>query len=301
MMGIQTRYFLGRLLKRGQMTSERVIEAMEDPVIINYRGTKYSFIDFQIITSPNTQPGYFAKIAKYRSLGAVEVVHEASHASAETAVSNLIEAASPFIYLPEFSGIAYRHIWNRLPSEQFERVFKELVETRHQKFFTGCDIERIPDLRTFVTRLSKFDLITELQATVTPPNPLFGPCWESLFRYMKKRNLAEVSIKEQSNNGINTKLKDIASAVLEENSPAQMLTLMEPLLNGVGDAALLMAADGYGKGKVGGLEDGKSVYVKTTDNQQGFSFESDPNPELLYQIALQEFNKNSLERGLRHP
>ena len=46
-MGKQTRYYLGRVLKRGQMTSEKVIEAMRDPVTIEYRGTKYSFIDFE--------------------------------------------------------------------------------------------------------------------------------------------------------------------------------------------------------------------------------------------------------------
>lgn len=213
---------------------------------IEYRGTRYSFIDFEVIGAPGHVVGYFAKIAKFKQQGAVGVVHEAKHASAETSVLNLIDAASAFVYLPAFSGLAYRHIWNNFPSDQFERVFKELVETRHNKFFVGCDIEPVVDLRTFVTRLSKLDLITELQATVIPPNPLFGPCWKSLSAYLKKRNLTEVSIKEQAVIGIGTRLKEIATAVLDQREAKQMVDLMEPLLDGVGDAALLMAADGYG-------------------------------------------------------
>ena len=212
------------------MTSERVIEAMRDPVTIEYRGTKYSFVDFETFGAHGHEIGFFAKIAKYKQQGAVDVVHEAKHASAETEVLNLIDAASAFVYLPGFSGVAYRHIWNRFPSDQFERVFKELVEMRQKKFFVGCDIAPVVDLRTFVMRLSKLDRITELQATVMPPNPLFGPCWKSLSAYLKKRKLTEASIKEVADAGIETRLKEIATAVLNDRDALQIVDLMEPLL-----------------------------------------------------------------------
>lgn len=300
-MGKQTRYYLGRVLKRGEMTTERLIEAMRNPVVIEYRGTKYSFIDFEMFDSQGQEIGFAAKIAKYRPQGAVDVVYEAQHASGEASVVNLIDAASPFVYIPGFSGLVYRNIWNSFPSEQFERVFKELVETKYQKFFVGCDIEPITDLRTFITRLSNLEKITELTATVVPPNPLFGPCWESLFEYMKKRKLLEATIKEQSSYGIETKLREIATAVLQEKEPKQMVALMEPLLGGVGDAALLMAADGYGRAKVVGREDNREVIIRTSDNQKSFLFGGSHNSEILYKIAVGEFQKNTLERGLEHP
>jgi hypothetical protein len=300
-MGKQTRYYLGRVLKRGEMTSERVIEAMRDPVTIEYRGTRYSFIDFEVFDGPGQEFGFVAKIAKYRQQGAVEVVHEAQHASAEASVINLIDAASAFVYLPRFSGLVYRHIWNSFPSDQFERVFKELIETKYQKFFVGCDVEPVTDLRTFVARLSKLDKITELSATVVPPNPLFGPCWKSLFEYIKKRKLIEVSIKEQAISGIETRLKEIASAILKEQDPQQMVELMEPLLGGVGDAALLMAADGYGRARVVGKENNRDVVIRTSDNQKSFMFDGGQSPRILYEMAVVEFRKNTLERGLEHP
>lgn len=297
----QAKYYLGRIRKRGELTAAKIAEAMREPETIEYRGTRYSFIDFQMFGSTGSETGFYAKIAKYRQLGSVEVVHEAQHASAAAAVPNLIDVASPFVYLPGFSGIAYRHIWNAFPSEQFEKVFKDLVEAKYQKFFVACDIEAVADLRTFVTRLAGLDRITELQATVFPPNPLFGPCWKSLSEYLLKRKLKEAVIKEEGIQGIETKLPEIAAAFLSDKPAAEMVVLMEPLLDGLGDAALLMAADGYGRARVKGSERGRDVIIRTSENQKSFLFEGDPHPSRLFEQAFDAFKKINDERGLEHP
>lgn len=297
----QAKYYLGRIQKRGELTAEKIAEAMREPEIIEYRGTRYSFIDFQAFGLPGNETGYYAKIAKYRQRGAVEVVHEARHASAAAEVPNLIDVASAFVYLPGFSGIAYRHIWNAFPSEQFEKVFKDLVEAKYQKFFVSCDIAAIADLRTFVARLAGLDRITELQATVFPPNPLFGPCWKSLSEYLQKRKLREAVIKEEGIQGIETRLPEIAAALLSEKPAAEMVALMEPLLDGLGDAALLMAADGYGRARVKGSERGRNVIIRTSENQKSFLFEGDAHPTRLFEQTFDAFRKINDERGLEHP
>jgi hypothetical protein len=297
----QARYYLGRVLKRAELTPERLAAAVREPVTVEYRGTRYSFIDSEAIGSPGEAAGLYAKLVKYKQQGAVTVVHEELHASKSAEVANLIDAASPFVYVPQFSGIAYRHVWNALPSDQFERVFKELVERKYDKFFIGCDVEPITDFRTFVARLSRLERITELQATVTPPNPLFGPCWQSLADYLRKRRLEEVQIKEQAAAGIRTQLKEIAEAALREAAADTWQRLMEPLLDGVGDAALLMAADGYGRGRVRGTEHGKDVVVRTSENQKSFLFDSDPNPGCLFEYAYDQLKRNAEEQGLKHP
>jgi hypothetical protein len=297
----QARYYLGRVLKRSEMTAEKLASAVREPVTVEYRGTRYSFIDFEAIGTPADSAGFYAKLVKYKQQGAVTVVHEELHASKSAEVTNLIDAASPFVCVPQYSGIAYRHIWNALPSDQFERVFKELVERKYDKFFIGCDVEPITDFRTFVSRLSKLERITELQASVVPPNPLFGPCWESLAEYLRRRRLEEVQIKEQATEGIRTQLKEIAQAALRDAAADQWQQLMEPLLDGVGDAALLMAADGYGRGRVRGLEHGKEVVVRTSENQKSFVFDSDPNPARLFEYAFDQLKRNAEEQGLKHP
>lgn len=300
-MSKQARYYLGRVLKRSEMTAGKLATAVREPVTVEYRGTRYSFIDFEAIGTPAEAAGFYAKLVKYKQQGAVTVVHEELHASKSAEVANLIDAASPFVYVPQFSGIAYRHIWNALPSDQFERVFKELVERKYDKFFIGCDVEPITDFRTFVARLSRLERITELQASVVPPNPLFGPCWESLAEYLRQRRLEEVHIKEQATAGIRTQLKEIAEAALRDAAADTWQQLMEPLLDGVGDAALLMAADGYGRGRVRGLEHGKEVVVRTSENQKSFLFDSDPNPGRLLEYAYDQLKRNAEEQGLKHP
>lgn len=297
----QTRFYLGRVLKRGEMDSGRIAAAVAEPVTIEYRGARYSFIDFEPMSAAGASSGFYAKLVKYKQQGAVTVVHEELHASRSAEVQNLIDVASPFVYVPQFSGIAYRHVWNRMPSDQFERVFKELVERRYEKFFVGCDIEPISDFRTFIRRLSKLDLITELRAKVVPPNPLFGPCWKSLSEYLRKRKLEEAQIVEVGGQGIQTKLKAIAEAVQGDSEPINWPELMEPLLDGVGDAAVLMSADGYGRGAVKGIEDGRHVVVKTSENQKSFLFDADPNPERLFEMAFDQLERINVEQGLQHP
>lgn len=300
-MAKQTRFYLGRVLKRAEMSAERIAEAVAEPVTIEYRGTRYSFIDFEPMSAAGAVHGFYAKIVKYKQQGAVTVVHEELHASRSAEVQNLIDVVSPFVYVPQYSGIAYRHIWNAMPSDQFERVFKELVEGRYQKFFVGCDIEPISDFRTFVRRLSKLDLITEIRAKVVPPNPLFGPCWKSLSEYLRKRKLQEAHIVEVGGEGIQTKLKQIAEAVEKETEPIVWPTLMEPLLDGVGDAAVLMSADGYGRGTVKGIEEGRTAIVKTSDNQKSFLFDADPSPARLFEMAFDQLKRINKEQGLQHP
>lgn len=140
----------------------------------------------------------------------------------------MIDASSPFIYLPQFSGIAYKHVWN-LKREQFIRAFCALIEAAEHNFFVRCDVEPVTDLRTFVTGLSRLEKITLLQATVKPPNPLFGPCWKPLKDYVKKRRLDEVTIKEQSMAGITTNVPEMAARISDGNTTVRGLQeLLEP-------------------------------------------------------------------------
>lgn len=299
-MARQSRFYLGRVLKRGELTQQKIVEAMRDPVTIEFRGTRFSFTDFRSFGGNGQPNGFYARLAKYKQQGAVSVVREVEHESAEAEVRNLIDASSAFVYLPDYSGLVYRHVWNALSKEQFERVFKGLVEFKY--VLVGCDIDPVTDLRTFVMRLSRLDRITELQATISPPNPLFAPCWKSLSDYLRKRKLTEAQIKEQAEGGIDTRVKEIAEAVLQpDTSSGRVQEMMEPLLDGVGDAALLMAADGYGRARVKGREGDQEVVIRTSENQKSFLLDADPEPQLLYERALMAFQQISTERGLEHP
>lgn len=66
------------------------------------------------------------------------------------------------------------------------------------------------------------------------------------------------------------------------------------------DAAVLMAADGYGSGKAIGTEDGHKVIVKTSASQKNFLFEKEPKAESLANAAQVQFYQINNERDMRH-
>ena len=67
------------------------------------------------------------------------------------------------------------------------------------------------------------------------------------------------------------------------------------------DAALLMAADGYGKGKIIGENSEKEIIeVKTEDAQKSFLFEKNSEPIKLARKAQEEFLKINKKRKMEH-
>lgn len=129
-----------------------------------------------------------------------------------------------------------------------------------------------------------------------PPNPLFGRLWGSLNTYIKERNASEVSVRETQDQGegLSTAITRLVTAILRD--PA-----FEP--DGevaMADAAMLMAADGYGIGRVVGTHDGEDVVIRTSDTQKSFLFSKEPHPEDLAVEAVRHFQRVSAERDMKH-
>lgn len=297
------RYYLGRVHKTGQLDLEKLIGAIVNAVSVERRNFNYTFTDAKVFGSKD-EPNYvFARLAKYKPRGAVDIVRPEEHKEATADIENMIDASSPFVFIPRFSGIAYQHISGRLEKDVFERTFSELISKRYDNFFVSCEIEPITDLRTFVARLSRLGAVKRLQATVKPPNPLFGVCWAPLREYLKSRNLEEVTVKEeaQPKGGINTNIQKIAELMIQgQHQIEEVKRLLEPYMNGIGDSAVLMAADGYGKAKIEGVEDDKTVTIHTRDNQKSFVFDKEPTPEELYERSFAELQAINDERYLDH-
>lgn len=302
-MADQTSYFLGRVIKFGDISPEQIAEAISEPVPFQLNDVHYTFTEVQTFRGASGLRFIFAKLAKYRPQGAIEVVEPEQHSERTAEVTNLLVASSPFVYLPEFSGIAYPHIWHRLEREQFEKTFGTMVTEKYSGFFKNVSIEPIADLRTFVHNISRLDRITRIDATVHPPNPLFGPAWESLRDYLRSRNLKDLNVKEDaaSDAGIRTNIPQLAAAVLEDrNELGREAARVIGRQSGVGDAAVLMAADGYGKAKVQGTRGQRRVIVRTQQSQIHFPFDKDPEPEALYAEARAILERINEDRYLDH-
>jgi hypothetical protein len=241
-------------------------------------------------------PFIFGNLAKYSRQGLVTVVDEPAKRQLVARAQNLLEASAPFVYLPDFSGLAFLHVWDGIQEDVFPRRFKTIIEAAYDNFFVDCTVEPVADYRAFLQRPTALDRITQLSAKVHPPNPLFGRLWGSLDRYVRKRQAEEVLVRESTDKaqGLSTQIVDLMRRILQDSNfePSEEPDIM--------DAAILMAADGYGVGRAVGTEDGQEVVVRTSDSQKSFLFEKQPNPEALASAVRKQFSRVSKERDMRH-
>lgn len=293
----QGRYYLGRIHKGGVLTTEKVLESMRRPITI-LRG-KYKWTIVGVKEGVVSEKKYlYGELIKYDDNGEVAVVDEKKKVEQTLTAPGLIVDKSPFVFFEDFSGFSYLHVWNSIPENVFRRRMAELIAEKYDNFFVPCEIEPISDMREFSTKISEMERVTEIKAKVFPPNPLFGSCWELLKKYLLERRTQVLDIKEEGDKdsaGINTGIR----AVIEDVAEGKSLDVNVPLP--LADAAVLMATDGYGKGKVTGV-DGKGVQivVNTSETQKSFLFAKSPDSRLL---AIETFNQHISiikERNMRH-
>ena len=289
------RYYLARVIKLGELNQARLLDAIINAPIVPMGQYEWTITDVSDQRN-STAPYVFGNLAKFSKEGTVKVIDEPGKRQLQALAPNLLEASSPFVYLPQFSGLAHLHVWNGIQEDVFPRRFKAIIEAAFDNFFVDCTIEPIADYRAFLQKLKALDRITELSAKVHPPNPLFGRLWGSLDQYVKKRQAEEVSVREVTENpkGLVTRLAALISGILEN---PQYAPIAEPDIT---DAAMLMAADGYGSGKAVGYEGDQEVVIRTSETQKSFLFEKEPAPELLAAAARVHFERISKERDMSH-
>lgn len=287
------RYYLGRVIKTGRLDDAMLIQALQDPATVRSGSYSWTFSNFRTFGDP---PEFvYAKLAKFEPVGEVMVLEGGEEVPAPEA--NLLVTSSPFVYIPDQAAIAALHIWNQIEQQTFRRRFSQIIEETFERFFVTCDIEPISDLQSFVARLRQFDRIDSITATVVPPNPLFGPAWRQVVDYLRRRNASELKVAESAGRGgLESRVSEVATAVSEGG--AEAIADRPPL--DIVDAAVLMAADGYGKAKVQGQVARQEVLVRTTETVQSFVFDPDPEPPALYDEAVSHLNDIVRQRGLQH-
>ncbi|WP_217425494.1 hypothetical protein, partial [Magnetospirillum sp. SS-4] len=98
----------------------------------------YTFLDIYPETQSTDSQYTYAKLAKYRANGSVGVVNSETHKTEDENIDNLLESFSEFIYIPEYSAVAYRHVWNKINREQFPYLFNRLCEEAYGGFMVKC-------------------------------------------------------------------------------------------------------------------------------------------------------------------
>lgn len=290
-------YHLGRVVKGYYMDQDKLLEAIRRAVTISVGKFKWT-IGEVLEGEVDGHPYISGTLMKYRADGVVPVVDEVKKVENTMLAPGLLEAKSPFVYFRDFSGIAYLHVWNQIEERTFRQRFGRLICEKYQNFFVECEIAPISDIASFSQKVSCIDRLVEIRARVKPPNPLFGECWKNLNESIRKRNTTALSVHEEGQNeanGISSRIKEILDNILSKVS----LDTVEPLF--LPDAAILMAADGYGSGFVKGMTaKNKPVVIHTAETQRSVSFAKDPDVDLFAKRMLEEFIAISEERQMKH-
>lgn len=210
------RYYLGRVIKLGQLNQQRLMDAIVEAPVVPIGQFEWTITDI-VDKRRSSAPFIFGNLAKYSREGSVRIIDEPAKRQMQAVAANLLQASAPFVYLPQFSGLAYLHVWNGIQEDVFPRRFKAIIEAAYDNFFVDCTIEPVADYRQFLQKLRSLDRITELSAKVHPPNPLFGRLWGSLDRYVKERKADEVSVRETagSKTGLATQLAALIEGIIE--------------------------------------------------------------------------------------
>ena len=285
-MSVESTYYLGRVNKLGQLNNEKLIETIQNPDSIISRNNGWTFID--VMKYGNCIVGV---LVKYRPEGQVNVIDKKEHSGKIKNQPDLIVAQSAFIYLPEYSGIAFQKVSNHIEPHMFANMFSKIIKETNMNFFVDCDVEMITDLRSFAKKISALDGIYKISAKIKPPNPLFGDLWEPLKDYLINRNTEVMKIEEES-----SKEKPLITSILYYVN----LILEEKLLKGLskdialGDSAILMASDGYGEGIVRGKQKDKFISIKTSETIKNFSYSKIPDHEKLYNLVKDIFESTTV-------
>ncbi|MEX0661347.1 MAG: hypothetical protein WEA58_15600 [Balneolaceae bacterium] len=286
-------YYLGRVQKGGELDNDLLSESILNPKTIVARNNAWTFIESQ-----GFEKFIFSKLVKFQPSGEVFVVDDEDKTEKKQIEPNLRVAISPFIYIPEYSGICFLNVSNHIYDSNFGKYFSRIVKETNNDFFVDCEVEMIVDMRAFAQRIINLRSIDRIFAKINPPNPLYGPLWERLKDYLERRNTNNLSLDEKSdsNSSLNSKIGDHLRGIIDQTEENPYM----PEDVDISDAAILMAADGYGNGKIEGTETNKYVVIKTSETSKNFRFDRDPDPQELYNFALEELVRINDERHLDH-
>jgi hypothetical protein len=289
-------YFISRLNKVGELSLQDVIDALDNRIVVTSRECSYTITNFttQYLEGEKYYSGLFTK---FKTEGLVKVLDLKSREPVDIIEPDLIIASSQFLFLPEFACFVYQRIWNQIEMATFSARMRDIILKSKDYFLVDCKLEPVSDIKNFLEKIKRISIINEIKATVNPPNPLFGHLWESLEKYLKKRNLDELKLNEKAKNKpINSNLLNLLQSI-DENID---LKTIDPNSIEIGDAAILMSIDGYGSATIEGKSGKRFISIRTNQKSVQFHFPVGENLDDLHKEAKKILDNINDQRYMSH-
>jgi len=291
-------YYFGRISKLGSLTQQMIEDAILKPKSAIWWGNGWSFFDAE---AHDTNLGRYicAKLSKFNPDGEVVIADPRSRQEIVQAEPNLRMASSYFIYIPAFAGIAFTQVYNHINEHQFCARFEQVINQTHDNFFVDCEVNLIADLHSFAEKILTLNSIVKISATLNPPNPIWGPLWKPLRDYIKKRRADKMLLREEASKDFPLQT-DLPKHVAEFSKQTEEHEYIPDQEIPIGDAAILMAADGYGAGIVKGMRQGEYVTIKTTETVRNITIDHEHSSQELFERVYKVFAQIERDRHLEH-
>lgn len=239
-------YFFGRLnlLTYSEDKREFLYTALSTDTSEVSGKFKYAFFDVQELTLAG-ELFVFGRLVKYKPLLEGEVVDEGAHRLVDGGLPHGVVAKSEFFLHYRTSVLAYRPVTNRISANQFCEMFSRLVEAAYQNFFVSAEIDSIDEDIEIERAIEQLDVVSKVMFDLHPSNPSN----RAVYRHLDER------------------LKALRAQRLRQTMTAcEGGFVRDTLLDDDGFKGLMMAVDGYGKGCVEGIIDGRKVAISTEDS-----------------------------------
>lgn len=321
-MGRRTKFFVGRMHKPDDITWPDFLHLTQNSKTLNETLKKWAITDLSTFVSERGESFWHGHLTCYDSSGQVSVVDEDARKHASAPQPNLILASAPFVFLPDEAAIAYAPGIGRFSESLFRAKFCQVLGATRNSPLDEFEINVISDVRSFIERLGTVVEVTSIGVELLPPNPLYSVYWKPLFEYLSQRRLRKLRLEERVRKGesIPTELKSlklpalspkawegedddkiVADSLQEEPTNQPNQTVGPSKVSSQTDAALLMAADGYGDGTVSGLDmRRKPITIHTRSSAMTVMVPSPPAPQQINANVRMKLREAGVQRNWKH-
>ena len=99
-------------MKLGRLDQGLLIDAIVKSPTVSIG--KYDWTITDVVDKRSEIPFVFGKLSKFAKEGYVTIVDTDAKSQVDEPTENLLIASAPFVYLPDYSGVAYLHVWNQI-------------------------------------------------------------------------------------------------------------------------------------------------------------------------------------------
>lgn len=248
-MPLSRKYYFGRLNVMAQFEdyeekSDLIYDLISRGESYQYRKYHYAFAEPNTIEGPDGDKYFTGYLVKYSKMGRDETVDTESQSFRTETVENKTEAKVRFLMQPKKGLVMHHASGSTLSANSFRNRFAELLKASRKEGFFQAEVQVINDQYEIFRELEKLGSITNVKISLHPSNPNPNPTYEDIDEDLRNKN-AQKYVEEYDGGDGALKIKDDKEVRKK----------------------ISMANDGYGHGRVSGIDENGEKKTVATDDQ----------------------------------